>query len=389
MRGIPVFLLICAVAVADPPVDEKAAAERKKAADLVKQLGHPKYTVREAAAKQLIELGPNAVPALEEGAKALDEEVRNRSIALLPQARSAEWRRRSAEFLADTEGKQKHDMPLLADWEKLVGKLDIGSRKIFAEMIATDGEFLYEVEADRKKAAAACMARCKIVLAQVRAPRGQVKGVLGDLAAIIFVDALAPSHYDWQEQAFPGNLLNNPTILENIDAKDTGPVLRRLLMKWAAARPERDSVAFQRFASLVQKKPFPEAAAYLAKAAKDKNADVLSMRLLAVQALGKVGGKEAAEALAELVNDTSPLFGGNPQDYRLGDSALAASILMHGKKLADFGLNHNGGIGFGTGDGDEIISLELHGFSNADARDKAIKKWKTEIVEKKEIKDKK
>src|SRR5437899_2395962 len=98
MRGILVLFVIAAFAVADPPADEKATAERKKAAELVKQLGHAKYSVREAAAKQLVEMGPNAVAALEEGTKAVDEEVRNRSVALLPQAKSAEWRRRSAAY---------------------------------------------------------------------------------------------------------------------------------------------------------------------------------------------------------------------------------------------------------------------------------------------------
>jgi hypothetical protein len=170
---------------------------------------------------------------------------------------------------------------------------------------------------------------------------------------------------------------------------ETGPVMRKLLMNWAEARPAKDYFVFQRFAALVQKKPFPEAASYLAKAAKDKNADVLGTRLLAIQALGKVGGKEAADTLTELVSETTPLFSGSPEEYRLGDSALAASLSMHGKKLADFGLRHNGGIGFGTGDGDEIISMELHSFSNADARAKAIKKWKDEVVEKKEGKEKK
>jgi hypothetical protein len=300
----------------------------------------------------------------------------------LPQAKAAEWKRRSAAYLADTTGKQKHDLPLLADWEKLIGTPDAGSRKLFAEMIRADGEFLQTVAMDRKNAAKACLDRCKIVLAQVRTAKGQIKADLGDIAAILFVDTLAPVRYDWSNSTFPAHL-NNPSTIDAITAADTGPITRRLLLKWAGVRPEHDSYAFQRFACLVQKKPFPEAAAYLAKTARNKKADVLGMRLLAVQALGKVGGKIASETLAELVADTSPLFGGSPEQYRLGDSALAASLTLHGKKLSDFGLTANGGIGFSTGDGEEIISLQLHGFTTVDGREKAIKKWKEEVVEKK------
>ena len=55
-------------------------------------------------------------------------------------------------------------------------------------------------------------------------------------------------------------------------------------------------MALQQFATLAQKKPFPEAAAPLAKMAKDKQADALSVRLVAIQALAKVGGSDAGPA---------------------------------------------------------------------------------------------
>ena len=123
MRRTAILLLLSTTAaLAGPKPGEEGTPEHQKAADLVKQLGHPRYATREAAAKQLLEMGPAAVPALQAGTKAIDEEVRNRSVALLPQAKAAEWKRRADAYLAHTEGKQKHDLPLLADWEKLLGK---------------------------------------------------------------------------------------------------------------------------------------------------------------------------------------------------------------------------------------------------------------------------
>ena len=105
----------------------------------------------------------------------------------------------------------------------------------------------------------------------------------------------------------PAQLLANPAWPDALGAADTGPVLRKLLVKWAGTRPASDFVAHQQFALLVQKKPFAEAAPVLAATAKNKDADLLSVRLLAVQALGKVGGKDATDTLTDLIADAEHL----------------------------------------------------------------------------------
>src|SRR5262249_39994542 len=229
MRAILILVLTSGLAKADPRPGDEGTPEFQKAATLVKQLGDKRYSAREAAAKQLIEMGPAAFPALTAGTKSEDEEVRNRSIALLPQAKAAEWKRRATAYLADTEGQQKHDLPLRAEWDKMIGKPDVGSRKLFAEMVKTNGELLEKMDADRKAGMTACADRCKIVLAQSRTHTGQIKAELGDVAAILFVDTLAPARSDWALRAFPAQLLANPTTVEAIDSADTGPVVRKLL----------------------------------------------------------------------------------------------------------------------------------------------------------------
>src|SRR5829696_9127269 len=100
MRGTILLSLTAAVALAGPKPGDEGTPEHARAAALVKQLGHPRYATREGAAKQLVDMGPAAVPALTAGTKSEDEEVRNRSIALLPQAKAAEWKRRAAGYLA-------------------------------------------------------------------------------------------------------------------------------------------------------------------------------------------------------------------------------------------------------------------------------------------------
>jgi hypothetical protein len=383
-RTIGLLLLSAAAALAAPLPGEEGTPEYEKAKALVQQLGHARFAVREAAAKQLVEMGAAAVPALAAGTKATDEEVRTRSTALLPQAKAADWRRRADLYLADKDGTQKHDLPLLADWDKLVGKPDAGTRKLFAEIVRTKGEFLAAVAADRAKAADTCARECKLALERLRGPKGQVKAEVGEVAAFLLVDTIAPAKtFNWAQPAAPALLLQNPALPEAIGSAETGPALRRLLTHWAEARSQPLNVGVQQFVGLVRKKPFPEAVPALAKWAKDKKADTLTVRLLAIDALGKAGGKEATETLVSLLDDTTPAFGGRmgaQDELRLGDSAFAALVQMNGKKLADYGLNGNMAVGFANAPGDEPIHLNLYSFNSADARKKGLDKWKAEAA---------
>jgi hypothetical protein len=292
-------------------------------------------------------------------------------------------------FLADRDGTEKHDLPLLAEWNKLTEKPVAGSRKLFAEMVRTSGDLLETVAANPKGAAAAATDRSRLILERVQTSKGQLKAEPGELAALFFIDAIAaePVNMDggWRlnrgRLSACAQLLANPTWPDALGAADLGPCLRKLLARWAGGCPVRDNIAHQQFALLAQKKPFPEAAPALAALARNKEADLLSVRLIAVQALGKVGGKEADATLTDLIGDPATIFGGL-DEHRLGDSALAALVQMHGKKLADYGLTNNLGIGFAAAPGEEVIMLQLYGFHGPDGRTKAVKKWKDEAAKK-------
>src|SRR3954453_229179 len=107
------MLLLPVASLAAPKTGDVGTPEYQAAADLVRQLGDPKFATREAAAKKLVEMGTAAVPALRAGTTSADGGVRTRSAALLPQAQAAGWKRRADAFLADPAG--KHDLPLWAE----------------------------------------------------------------------------------------------------------------------------------------------------------------------------------------------------------------------------------------------------------------------------------
>src|SRR5262245_20594224 len=141
VRALLIVLALTGTLLAAPKPGDEGTPEYKKAADLVRQLGSSRFAEREAAGKELIAMGGMGVPALTAGAKSTDAEIRNRSVALLPKAVAAEWGRRATAFLADPDSKSR-DLPLLAEFEKFVGPLDSGSRKLFAEMLRSHGSLL-------------------------------------------------------------------------------------------------------------------------------------------------------------------------------------------------------------------------------------------------------
>src|SRR5262245_1354320 len=241
MRTIGLLLLSATVALGAPKPGDEGTPEFDKASALVNQLGHPRFAARETAAKQLLDLGGAAVPALTVGSKSNDEEVRSRCLALLPEARIADWKRRAEAYLADTDGKQTHDLPFLADWDKLVGKPDAGSRKLFAAMIRTSGEFLSRAAATNVPSKVTGE-QTRLLLDRVRTSGGQVKAEPGELAAAFLAEAMTKDvpgargrNRDPRPPTTAAQLLNNPAWPEALDATDIGPALRKLLVRWASA----------------------------------------------------------------------------------------------------------------------------------------------------------
>jgi hypothetical protein len=328
-------------------------------------------------------MGGAAIPALTAGTKAADEEVRTRSAALLPKVWAAKWKALSDAYLADVDGKHKHDLPLLAEFEKLTGPPTPGSRKLFAEMVQTNGDLLQLTATTPGAGPAALRDRCQTLYENLQVAGKHFAGEIGDLATLFFVGGRVTSaNADWRTTGDAANLLANPALGKAIDAADVGPAVRRILVRWAETRPKDDLVSQQCFGLVVRGRPFPEAVPVLIKLAKSKTASMLNVRAVAIEALSKVGGKEARAALEGMVDDATTMFrgfrGGEP-DYRLGDCAFAALVVADKKNPADYGLAHEMtfGLRFGAATG-EIVRLTLRTFATDEARQQALKKWKAE-----------
>jgi hypothetical protein len=376
-------LFATSASAADPRPGDEGTSEYEAASKLVRNLGHSQYVVREAAAKKLVEMGNAAVPALRAGTASADEEVRSRCVALIPQARAAERKLRTDAYVADTDGRRTHDLPLVAEWEELLGKPDAGSRALFAQVFRADSDFLEAVAAHRKQATALCAARCQSLLDRPQSPDSGFAAAPGELLAVLFVDAIDPVWLGLPSPGMPADLLRNPALADALGTPLTGRAVGRLMSRWVMAHAEIDPRPRMEFAGLVRRKPFPEALPALAGLAKDKLNPYPVTRLLAVESLGAVGGQEAAAVLAELIAGDDYAF--SPRGPWLGDQALAASLAVHGKKAQDFGLrDFPTSVSFPSPFGGKRgFPLTLYEFPTNEARDEAFQKWRDEVAGKK------
>jgi hypothetical protein len=382
VRLILPLLVLPLFAVAGPKPGAEGTPEYQAATDLVKQLGDPKFAVREAAAKKLVDMGAAALPALAVGTKSADEEVRTRSAALLPRAEAAGWARRAEAFLAAPDADR--NLPLLAEWDKLLGKPDAGTRRLYADMLRGGGPLLETVAADRKAGLVALAARSRFLLDTNRVKGTQIEAPAGAIASVLFTQAVLkdPARPGGQERTEPLFLLANPAVANALGDKDVGPAYRRLVVAWFESRPADEIMSSLYFALLAHRHPFPEADPVLIRLA-TKHAST-QVRWVALESLGRSGTEAANAKLTELLNDTATMYDnlGTQAGHQVRDCALAALIGGKGKDPAGYGLDSHMSASFWFGGTADTVTVHLRGFKTAADREKGFQKWKAEAGKK-------
>jgi hypothetical protein len=140
--SLAAVLSVCLVQVDAEPKDPKSPAvpadKASEAKELIRQLDDDDVDVRDKASAALQKLGRLAFPAMQATMNGKPSaEVRSRLEQLIPAARKADFDVRYPLFLADTDGKQDHD---LLGWNEL--KATAGdtkeSRRLFADILADE-----------------------------------------------------------------------------------------------------------------------------------------------------------------------------------------------------------------------------------------------------------
>lgn len=336
--------LFVSPATAAPGTNTPLTPEDVKARDLVQSLGNSRYKVRKEAARQLVQMGRMAKRALIEGKKSSDPEIWNRCGLLLPQALELDLKARVEAFLADTDGKQQHDLPLWSRFRKITGS-DAGARKLFAEIVKTNANMLDQCEEGPEVAGDKYNTRAQELQYQLnfgfRNGRQQTIQV-PDIAALFLIGAdPEASKFITNTQVNPvGGFLFQPNIQQTLRTGEQSPAFRKLFFSWAEQRDDVNSVSY--ILSVVQSLNLRKGLSFAVKAMQMKEQQVYT-RAQAVTCVGKMGGKEHAASFDSLFNDTTQV--GNLQwqnvmiTTNMSDVVLAMSIHLSGQNPKDFGFD--------------------------------------------------
>lgn len=137
------------LAAADVPMTG-AHADAGLIEKLIRELGHERFSTREAASDRLARIGLPAFAALEEASRASDREVRFRAERILNLIRKNDLERRLAAFIAGT-GKDDYELPAWDRFQKAYGDTEV-SRKLFVEMQRAEPELLAAFHRDPRGA---------------------------------------------------------------------------------------------------------------------------------------------------------------------------------------------------------------------------------------------
>jgi hypothetical protein len=359
-----------------PPPRLAPADLQEKAVELVRDLGDSRFRVRDAAAKELKKLGRVAKPALLAGAKSADPEVWSRCAQLLPEVMALDLKARVDAFLADSEGKQKHDLPMMEQFKKVVGT-DPPARKLFAELVKTNAPFLEACVQNPRLAGEKYNVRAMELQQQLwgpnigTQPRPQMN--VADVAALFLVGSdpeMAKSIPENQVNPVSNFLWQQP-FQNALRSGEQAAAFRKLFFAWAENRSDLNSVS--QALSVIQNLNMKEGLDFAVKVAKMKDLQIWT-RAQALTVVGKMGGKEQVPMMEAMFDDKTQVTNiqwNNVQlSTQVNDIALAMAAHLSGQQPKDYGfdaLQTQPGL---------IWAYHYLGFSTEEKRTAAFKKWK-------------
>ncbi len=305
---------------------------------LVRQLGHPDYALREAAAAQLTRLGLKMHDVLVAGLRDADPEVRRRCRMILSRVLEADYEQRIAALLADTAGGE-HDLPGWAWYRKAVGS-DPHARVMFATVLRAEPGLLASAERGPAEAEAAFQHRFAQLYREMHFPdhRFRRQPSVESVSALLMV-AVNPQ---WR---LPGQLVDSNHLLNFLRSGPFARVLsevesthvaRRLVGRWILVQGV-PSMAHQKL-RLAMQFDIPEGL-FLALDLLDRpGVHAPNMAASAAEAVARLGGARWAERLLPLLDDERPCARAGRRAVQVRDVALAWLVHLTRQDLAPYGL---------------------------------------------------
>lgn len=370
-------VLISSVVVAAP----QEANTEARARILVQQLGNAQFKLREAAAAELTSMGRIAKAALEEGLNSEDAEISVRCSQLLPQALAYDLRFRIEKFLADKEGKQKHDLPLWKEFTEQVGT-DPESREIYADMLRTQSDLLDMVQTKNAKEAIRAHALELYTNAFGDPFGGGFRGRITNrieaksVFALLFVASAVKFDASGNDWWFHSLYQQQPFMQAMKDTK-TGPLYRKVFFSYLSNNMNDNTL--NNCSYMLVSNEISEGADLMAKALKDKKPLNQYTKAQAICTMASLGNKSHIPVLQELMKDTQLIQRvfiqgrGKNGECQVRDVALACTIYLSGKNPKDYDFT-----GWFPPQKRNMIQYHALGFVDEDSRKKAFAKWETD-----------
>jgi hypothetical protein len=370
-------------------------AERKRAEDLIRQLGDPSYPVREEASKALYEMGLAVKDLLIDGSSHADLEVRRRCQELLPRVLEADHKARLEAFLDDEEG--KGDGHGLAGWERYRKLAGTGpeARKLFAQMQKGDSaRFLQDIEATPDRAGEILVARAAELQQRMYGTRfGLIKGgvayrgsptalELPDIASLVCVAADPEVNLPNTTAYYNvGNFLQQPASRSGLGSKDSPTPYRKLVLAWMKRGIGEGNTA-QYVINIATNIGIAETGDLAVEALRKRKITGRALGYVLV-AIGKMGEKKHVPILESYLKDKDVVItirvNKDTSTTQVRDVALAMLVHLTGQPHAKYGFFYV--KRFAAGRSGRVVASAYKfnpyylGFTSDAERAAAFKKW--------------
>ncbi len=321
----------------------QAKPANAQAVELVGQLGASSFDQRQAAESELLALGQASKAALLGGLESPDLHVRRTCRRLLDRVLEADLRRRLDALLADRDGTGQHDLPGWKRFQETIGN-DPEARKLFADMLKTEGGLLESFAAGREAASAALQLRVRQVQSQINVRNVQQRRLpdIGTLAAITFVasDPATRGPTSAQLGTIIG-LYQRKEFADEVKQSKPDDAVRRVLGQFiiSASDTHLARQTLQLAITLQIKEPGLRLALRLLEDAPQQQQQSVAG---AIGVVGLLGGKDFAGAMVPLLEDEREcgvcIRNGKRQANHVRDVAAAWLVKLTDQSLNDYRL---------------------------------------------------
>lgn len=396
---VSVVALLSAVPAQSVETEKTPQEIENLAVELVRKLGQPKFNEREAASRELENLGLGARKAIEEGLKNPDPEIAIRCALLIPKLRMLDLKRSIEVLAADKEGRMANTLPLGAAYEKICGK-DESARKLYIELCRNHLQLLDDAANNPQATGEAYFALFNGIEDRgngVLSPGSEGSSLLLGALLLIGAEEKIALSIDEANRQRPKNdrsyqrligIIWNPKCEAAINDANNGRYFRKLLFAWAKRLPEPIAVTSFTFfvRDTIRKHPTkqlsdPDTLEYLMDLAVStspqrvhQKGEAMSMVAVAnVSENDRIRFFEGTLFKDQTTLAPSSLFDGKGPKIRVEtracDYALAVCVKLTGQSFEDYGFDI-------LGPHSEMFESWLYaGFTNDETRQAAFKKY--------------